>query len=133
MEGLHAFVNDLASRDSASPGFIGPFANTSRFYQSFDIKATKGIIFNTVPVFISDENSPATTTGMPTLNTDAGSQNSAPHFVETLELLGTTKCGILELVVMAEERLAICHDCVNRRIVDTTTLRRAYERCINLE
>lgn len=183
MEALHAFVNDLASRDPASSGFIGPLPITSRFlgdaidvhggdsidkiypimvrcvwppdtqsrhavihmklpvseealasrfYQSFDIKATKGIIFNTIPVFISEENSPAATTGLPTVNNNPGNQDSSPHFVETLKLLGTTKCGILDLVVVAEEQIALCHDCDHKRIVDTATLRRAHERCINV-
>lgn len=103
------------------------------FHQSFDIKPTKGIIFNTVPVFISKENYSVTTTGLPTLNTDAGNQHSAPHFVETLKLLGTTKSGILELIVLANEQLAFYHNCDNRRIVDAVTFERARERCINVQ
>ena len=108
-------------------------ALASRFHQSFDIKATKSIIFNTIPVFLSEDNYPVTTTGLPTLNADAGNRDSAPHFVETLELLGTTKCGILELVLVAEEQVALCQDCGHRRIVDTATLERVRERCINVK
>ena len=41
-----------------------------------------------------------------------GNPVSVRDFAEAIELLGTTKCGIIELVVISEQQFAHCPNCV---------------------
>ena len=166
IEGLHSYVDYLASRDTLSPDFIGPHANTSRFignatclpeghldetvldimvrcvfppntqarhavihitlstepealaaklYEMFDLKLLKGILVDTVTHTAYNDK-----------------MDDAETFERALELLGTTKCGILGLVVISEEQFAVCPSCNHQANPDTATLQRVRSRFIDV-
>ena len=182
IQALHGYVDSLASRDSVSPGFVGPSPINSRFlgdipyisetsstdtafpimvrcvyppdtqsrhavinlklsmsenalasklYEVFDLKPTKGIITSCVVVLVH-ELWTFTANGPPTLATGADTQVSTGDFAQTLEVLGSTKCGIVELDVISEKEYTLCPNCGHQINADAAMLQRVRLRCINV-
>ena len=108
-------------------------ALAAKLYEVFEIKETKGIITNCIVAYQSEESSQFAATGLPTPETNAENLLRGSHFGRVLELLGTTKCGILELVVVAEEQFILCPDCGHLLNADPATLERVREQCIDVK
>ena len=105
----------------------------STLYKTFDIAATGGVITNTLSVWIKGLCPFTDMPGAPTLVTGAGNLVSARNFGKGVELLGATKGGIIELVVLSEQQFARCPECNHQGIADTVALQRVRERCIDVQ
>ena len=71
-------------------------------------------------------------TGLPTLPTGADTQVGIIDFCKTLEVLGSTKCGIIELDVISEKEYSLCPNCGHQTDADTTMLQLVRRSCINM-
>ena len=74
----------------------------------------------------------SSTNGPPTLITGAGNPVTSSNFAATLQLLGTTKQGIIEINVISEEEFALCPSCNHQGIADSAMLQRLLTRCIDV-
>ena len=107
-------------------------ALASKLYEVFDLKPTKGIITSSDVVLIGELwTFPAT--GPPTLATGANTQVSTSDFGKTLEVLGSTKSGIVELEVISELEYTLCPSCGHQGNADAAMLPLVRLRCINVE
>lgn len=107
-------------------------ALASKLYEVFDLKEAKGIITSCDVVLIGELwNFPPT--GPPTLPTGADTQISTSDFGKTLEVLGSTKCGIVELDVISEKEYTLCPSCGNQVNANATTLQLVRRSCIYVQ
>ncbi|CAD6568646.1 MAG: hypothetical protein ASARMPREDX12_001615 [Alectoria sarmentosa] len=104
----------------------------STLYETFDIAATGGVITNTLSVWIEGLCLFTNMPGAPTLVTGAGNLVSARNFGKGIELLGATKGGIIELVVLSEQQFARCPDCNHQGLANAVMLQRVRERDIDV-
>ena len=100
-------------------------------YDIFGISAKGGVIMNIASVWMKAVRS-STTNGPPTLITSAGTPLSRRNFADFLELLGTTKQGIIEVEVISEEEFALCPSCNDQGTADPAMLERLLTRCIDV-
>ena len=107
-------------------------ALASKLYEVFDLKPTKGIIKSSVVVLIH-ELWTFTANGPPTLATGAGTQVSTSDFGKTLEVLGSTKSGIVELDVISEKEYTLCPSCGHQGSADAAMLQLVRLRCIDVQ
>ena len=68
----------------------------------------------------------------PTLITSPGNPVNRRNFAKILELLGTTKQGIIELAVISEEEFALCPSCNQQGIAGPAMLQRLLTRCVDV-
>ena len=74
----------------------------------------------------------STNNGSPTLITSPGNPVNRRNFANILELLGTTKQGIIELAVISEEEFALCPSCNQQGIAGPAMLQGLLTRCIDV-
>ena len=106
-------------------------ALASKLYEVFDLKPTRGIITSSVIVLVK-ELWTFTANGPPTLATSADAQVSTSDFGKTLEVLGSTKCGIVELNVISEDEYTLCPSYGHQVNADAAMLQLVHLRCINV-
>lgn len=100
-------------------------------YHVFGIRLNGGVIMNVASVWMKAVCSP-TNNGPPTLITSPGNPVNRRNLANILELLGTTKQGILQLAVISEEEFALCPSCNQQGIADPAMLQRLLTRCIDV-
>ena len=114
-------------------------ALAAKFYDTFDILATGGIItdkaFSRIRGFCLFENNtdpvdPATTT---TSNRRPTKLTYKPEFAERIERLGTGRGGVIELVVKSVQQFAICSRCRDYQgTVDAAMLQELRGLCLDV-
>ena len=113
-------------------------ALAAKLYETFDIPTTGGIITNTGFSWISgycpfedtpDPLDPATATS----NIRPAKLTREPEFAESIERLGASKGGIIELVVKSPQQFAVCSRCRTfQGTVDAVVLQRVRGWCIDV-
>ena len=107
-------------------------ALAAKLYEVFDLKGVDGIITSTDIVLIG-ELWKFSATGRPTLRTGANTQVSTSDFGKTLKVLGSTKCGIVELDVISEDEYTLCPTCGHQGNADAAMLQLVRRSCIYVQ
>ena len=107
-------------------------ALASKLYEVFDLKEIKRVITSSDVVLIGELwKYPATSP--PTLRTGADTQVSTSDFGKTLEVLGSPKCGIVELDVISEKEYTLCPTCGHQGNADAAMLQLVRRSCIYVQ